>query len=43
LPPGREFCGTNSITGEIALVHAREIGFDNLGETLAVVGRDLFR
>src|ERR1700678_1163455 len=43
LPPDREFRGTDSIAGEIALMQACEFGFGNLDKTPAVFGIDLFR
>jgi hypothetical protein len=42
LPPGCEFRWADSIAGEIAFMQAYEFGFDDLGETLAIAGVDLF-
>ena len=42
LSPGCEFRGADSIAGEIAFMQAYEFGFDDLGETLAIAGVDLF-
>jgi hypothetical protein len=42
LPPGCEFRGTDSITGEIAFVQADEFGLDDFGEMLAVAGVNFF-
>jgi predicted AAA+ superfamily ATPase len=41
LPPGREFRGADSISGEITFVQAYEFGFGQLGEPPTVVGINL--
>jgi hypothetical protein len=42
LAPGCKFRGTDSVTGEIAVVQADELGFNDFGEVLAVAGVDFF-